>query len=185
MNFSELEVVAAGLLEQKKRLQHVKDELSGIKLELKEQPRRSEKDRRFYELIGLDWEEPSDVKKKAVELEREQAEAQLAIRDAETKIRRGFAQGGIVVPLDPTPNKRGANWVFTYRSRASYPYAVGGLAELLGISQPMVVDNVTISSDNITVREDDPYYAKEAVVEAFEKARKTILLKLSPRTAGP
>jgi len=52
------------------------------------------------------------------------------------------------------------------------------LASLLGMSVPLQIDEVEISPDQIRSPESDPYLAKEEVVNAFDKIRKTVALKL-------
>lgn len=181
MNLSEVEVVAGQLIEQKKRLGNLDAELSRIQLELKEQPRRSEKDRSFYSLIGLDYEEPSHVKSTEGELIKEKGDATEAVRQARGTLLRGFSSSELVVPLDPTPAVEGKHFTFHYRFNASYPKTVEALSDILGLPAPLKVDEVMIWPDKIEVNEVDEFFAKQKVVEAFTKIRKTVALKLGPR----
>jgi len=187
MHLSEFELLSSQLVEQRKRLRNMEEEIRRAEQELKEQPRRSEKERRFYALIGLDWSEPSELKERVEELRRKREEALLAAREAERRMLLGLSSGRFIVPLDPNPVREGDLFCFYYRSRATYPRSIEGLAELLGVGQPLRLDDVTIASDKVSVKESDPYFAKQKVVEAFEKIRKTALLKLSSRAAqrGP
>jgi hypothetical protein len=181
MHLSEFELLSSQLVEQRKRLRNLEEEIRRTELELKEQPRRSEKDRRFYALIGLDWSEPSQLKERVEELRRKRDEALRAAKEAEQRMLAGLSSGRFVVPLEPKPVKEGDLLCFYYRSGATYPRSIEGLAELLGVGQPIRLDDVTIAADRVSVREADPYFAKQKIVEAFEKIRKTALLKLSPR----
>ena len=181
MNLSEVEVVAGQLIEQKKRLGNLEAELARTQLELKEQPRRSEKDRSFYSLIGLDYEEPSHVKQSEGQLLKEKNEAAEAVRQAKEALLKGFSSSELVIPLDPTPVAEGKRFTFQYRFSASYPKTVEALSDILGLPAPLRVDGVVIGSDKIVVEEVDEYFAKQKVVEAFAKIRKTVALKLGPR----
>lgn len=181
MNLSEVEVVAGQLIDQKKRLGNINAELARTQLELKEQPRRSEKDRSFYSLIGLDYEEPAHVKQSEGQLLTEKSEAAAAVKQAEGTLLKGFASSELVVPLDPTPQAEGRRFTFHYRFNASYPKTVQALSDILGLPAPLKIDEVVIWPDRIMVDEVDEYFAKQKVVEAFTKIRKTVALKLGPR----
>ncbi|MDG6962281.1 MAG: hypothetical protein JRN48_00400 [Nitrososphaerota archaeon] len=58
MNLTELEVAAGRLLEEQKRLRTIDSELETLSQEIKQDPKRNEKDQAFYALIGLDWSDP-------------------------------------------------------------------------------------------------------------------------------
>lgn len=181
MNLSEVEVVAAELVEQKKRLGNVDAELARVQQELKEQPRRSEKDRQFYSLIGLDYEEPLQSKQVEGHLLEEKREAAAAMKRAHDTLLRGFSGSDLVVPLDPNPTAEGKKFTFRYRFSATYPKTLEALSDLLGLPSPLTIDEVVIWPDKITVDEVDAYYAKKKIVDAFSKIRKTVALKLGPR----
>jgi len=181
VNLSELEVIAGQLIEQKKRLRSIEGELSQVQLDLKEQPRRSQKDRRFYSLIGLDYEEPYKTKERQEQLLREKVEASSAMKQAHDAILKGASSSELVVPLDPEPMAEGKRFTFRYRFNASYPKTLEALSDILGLPAPLRLDEVVIWPDKIEVEEVDPFYAKEKLVEAFDKIRKTVALKLRPR----
>lgn len=181
MNLSEVEVVAGELIEQKKRLGNVESELARVERELKEQPRRSEKDRQFYALIGLDYQEPSQSKEREGQLLKERNDASAAVKKAHETLLKGFAASDLVIPLDPTPSSEGKMFTFRYRFNASYPKTLEALSDMLGLPAPLTVDEVVIWPDRISVDEVDAYFAKKKIVEAFAKIRKTVALKLGPR----
>ncbi len=181
MNLSEVEVVAGQLIEQKKRLSNLDAELSQVRQELKEQPRQSAKDKQFYALIGLDYEEPFQSKQREGQLVKEKSEAATAVKQAHDTILRGFSSSELVIPLDPSPTAQGNRYTFRYRFNASYPKTMEALSDILGLPSPMRIDEVAVWPDKIEVEEVDEYYAKQKLVEAFGKIRKTVALKLGPR----
>ncbi|MDG7006971.1 MAG: hypothetical protein JRN06_01855 [Nitrososphaerota archaeon] len=181
MNLPEVEVVAGQLVEQKKRLGNLDAELARVQRELKEQPRRSEKDKGFYSLIGLDYQEPFHVKQSEEQLLKERAEAAAAVKQAHETLVRGFSSSELVVPLDPAPVAEGKHFTFYYRFNASYPKTVEALSDILGLPSPLKIGEVVISPDRIEVNEVDEYFAKQKIVEAFGSVRKTVALKLGPR----
>ena len=101
------------------------------------------------------------------------------VADVNAKIVSALSEKNLIVPLDPKPMISGGNISFKYRSNVTYPKAVQELANVLGLSVPLKVDDVTIGSDKISVVESDPLYAMGKVVTAFDKISKTVALKLS------
>ncbi len=183
MDLTELEVTAGRLIEEQKRLRTIDAELAVLKQELKELPRRAEKDKGFFALIGLDYEDPGHSNREA-ELKKERDAVRKNITEAESKVLKGLTSGGLVVPLDPNPIIDGTNYTFRFRSLATFPKTIEELSELLGIPAPLRLGPVSISADRITVIEADQYFAKEKIVMAFENIRKTLSLKLSNRQSG-
>lgn len=180
MNLSEVEVIAGQLGEQKRRLENLDAELSRVQKDLKDLPRRSEKDRQFYSLIGMDYQEPQ-FKSREEELLKERGDAASAVKGAYEAILRGFSSSDLVVPLDPSPASQGKRFMFRYRFNASYPRTVEALSDILGIPSPLKVGPVVVGADRVEVEEVDEFFAKQKVVEAFGKIQKTVALKLGPR----
>ena len=183
MDLTELEVAAGRLLEEQKRLRVMDAELAVLKQELKELPRRAEKDKGFFALIGLDYEDPGHANREA-NLKKERATVLKNIADAEKTVLNGLTSGMLVVPLDPNPIVDGNSYTFRFRSMATFPKTMEELSELLGIPVPLRLGPVSISADRISVTEVDQYFAKEKIVMAFDIIRKSVSLKLSTRQAG-
>jgi hypothetical protein len=179
LDLSELEVIAAQLLEEQKRHRQLRDELTRIRNELREKPRRDEKDKKFHTLIGVHWEQPRELEEKAKALTLEDEQLMKSTKGATDKIVDAFSSGALTVPLDLDAVKVGDRFHFRYRSNATFPNSVQALSELLGLPLPLTVDDVVVEADQIQVAEADPYYAKEKIVEAFDKIRKTVALKLA------
>ena len=178
MNLSELEVIASELIEQEKMLDQIDSELEFVEGEFKQQPKRTGRDKKFYSLIGIEWKDSGELSQRRAALHDDKRKVQQIVDDARDRLVRGFSSGELVVPLDPDPVREGEGHLFRYRANASYPKAVQELASLLGMSVPLRIDEVEISSDRIRSTESDPYLAKEEVVNAFDKIRKTVALKL-------
>ena len=183
MDLTELEVAAGRLLEEKKRLRAMDAELAVLKQELKELPRRAEKDKGFYALIGLNYEDPGHANREA-ELKKERASVLKNIEEAEKIVLDGLTSDRLVVPLDPNPIVDGNTYTFRFRAMATFPKTIEELSELLGISVPLRVGPVAISADRITVVEVDQYFAREKVVMAFDNIRKSIMNRLAHRQTG-
>jgi len=183
LDLTELEVAAGRLLEEQKRLRAIDAELAVLKQELKELPRRAEKDKGFYALIGLNYEDPGHSNREA-DLKKERENVLKNIGEAEKVVLNGLTSDRLVVPLDPNPIVDGTSYTFRFRSMATFPKTIEELSELLGIPAPLRLGPVSISADRISVTEVDQYFAKEKIVVAFETIRKSVSLKLSSRQSG-
>ena len=183
MDLTELEGGAGRLLEEQKRLRAIDAELAVLKQELKELPRRAEKDKGFFALIGLNYEDPGHSNREA-DLKKERESVLKNIAEAERTVFDGLVSDRLVVPLDPNPIIAGNTYTFRFRSMATFPKTIEELSDLLGIPAPLRLGPVSISADRISVTEADQYFAKEKIVMAFENIRKTVSLKLSSRQAG-
>ena len=178
MNFAEFESAAGRLLQDQRRLRAIDAELDSLSQEIKQDPKRNEKDRAFYALIGMDWSDPGHKASSDV-LRTERDAVQGSIRDSEASIFAGMSQP-LVVPLDPVPVHESGRFTFKFRSGATFPNTVDELSVTLGIPSPLKMGEVTIYPDQVVVVESDEYFAKKKVVEAFDDIRKALRLKLAP-----
>jgi hypothetical protein len=182
MDLSELEVAAASLLAEQERIEAIDAELAMLKQEIKDLPRRAEKDRSFYALIGLNYTDPGHENRRA-DLEKEREGVASRIAEARKKIVGALTSRTLVVPLDPTPGMEGSAYVFRFRSGAAYPKSVEALGEMLGIPTPLKLGEVTVYPEKVVVNEVDPYFAKERIVDAFDNVGKTVSLRLAKDAA--
>lgn len=177
MELAELEVIAAELLEQQKELDLLNEDISRLEFELHEFPRKSVGEKNFYTLIGMDWDEPK-IEKKLGQLNEKKEVISKLISEQNAKIVTALSEKNLIVPLDPKPAVSGGTSSFKYRANSTYPKAVQELANILGLTVPLKVDDVVIEQDKITVAEADLHYAMEKIVMAFDKISKTVALKL-------
>ena len=177
MDLSELEQIATRLSEQQKELDTLKEDISGLEADLREQPRKSEGEKKFYALIGMEWNEPK-VEDKLRELSEKRDAISKSISEENAKIVSALSEKNLMLPLDPKPEIRGGGASFRFRDNSTYSMAIQELANVLGLSVPLKVDDVVIESDKITVAETDPHIAMEKIVGAFDKISKTVSLKL-------
>jgi hypothetical protein len=177
LELSELDTIAARLLQEQKELDDLTHDIKQLEADLREYPRRAEGEKKFYALIGLDWDEPK-LKEKLKELSERREVLSKTISEENAKIFEALSEKNLIVPLDPKPAIDGGNTSFKYRANISYSNAVQELANILGLTVPLRVDDVVIEHDKITVSEVDPHYAMDKVVTAFDKISKTVALKL-------
>ncbi len=178
MNLTELEVAAGRLLEEQKRLKTIDSELEVLSQEIKQDPKRNEKDQAFYALIGLDWSDPGH-QDRAATLKKERDDVLSSIREVHGQMFTGLSSDRLIVPLDPTPASGGGSFTFRFRSGATFPKSVEAFSAMLGISSPLRMGDVTIYEDKVVVAESDEYFAKKKLVDAFEDLRKAVKRTLS------
>lgn len=178
MNLTELEATAGRLLEEQKRLKTIDAELAVLSQEIKQDPKRNEKDQAFYALIGMDWSDPGH-KDRAADLKRDRETVHDLVKEIEGGLLRGISSDHLIVPLEPAPTFQSGGCAFKFRLGATFPKSVEELSTLLGIPAPLRIGEVTIYEDKVTVNEGDEFFAKKKIVEAFEDIRKAIKRKLS------
>jgi hypothetical protein len=178
LELSELEVISAQLLEHQKEREQLQEEIGRLEISLRELPRKSQKEKKFYALIGMDWDEPK-IEERLKQLSQRRDELSKILETDHAKIVSALSKRQLIVPLDPRPLVQKSITDFRYRSNATYPNAVKELASILGLSVPLKVDDVTIGFEKISVEEPDALYAQEKIVNAFEKISKTVALKLA------
>ncbi len=180
MNLAELEATSGRLLEEQKRLRSIDAELAALKQEIKQDPKRNEKDQAFYALIGMDWSDPGHLEREA-ELKRERETVVRSIGEVQSSVLEGFSSEKLVIPLDPSPTSENGEFSFRFRSGATFPKSVAELSEMLGIASPLKIGQVTIYEDRVVVSETDEFFAKKKVVDAFDDIRKAVKRKLTPQ----
>lgn len=183
MELSELEVIASNLLEQQKELDNLDGEIERAKIDLRELPRKSAGEKKFYALIGMEWEEPK-VEERLKQLKERKEALEKVISEENDKIVAALTEKKLVVPLDLNATIAGGRSYYKYRASASYPKAIQELGHILGLEIPLRIDDVLIEYDKITVDETEPRYAMVKVVEAFEKISNTVALKLKERSTS-
>jgi hypothetical protein len=180
MDLTELEVTSGMLLEEQKRLRTIEAELAVLRTEIRQDPKRNEKDRTFYALIGMSWTDPGHINREA-DLKKEREAVVKTISEVQNSVLEGFSSEKLVIPLDPTPMVGPGEFTFRFRSGATFPKSVEELSTMLGIPVPLKIGEVTIYDDRVVVAETDEFFAKKKVVDAFDDMRKAVRRKLTPQ----
>ncbi|MDG6964004.1 MAG: hypothetical protein JRN27_00305 [Nitrososphaerota archaeon] len=183
MDLTELEVEAGRLLDEQRRLRAIDAELEALSQEIKQDPKRNEKDKAFYALIGMDWSDPGHQDRASV-LRKEKESARRAIGEVQHKVLEGLSSSGLVIPLDPSPSRSEGTNTFGFRSGATFPKTVEGLSAILGIPSPLKIGDVTIYGDRVEVADSDEYFAKKKLVDAFDDVRKAVRRRLASQPEG-
>jgi len=178
MDFSDLESFALMIEDCEEKLRQVEAELAWAREELKQKPKRDEREARFAKLAGYQWKDESDLIRRTKVLEEKKKTLTNEIMVGYQSLMEGFSSKDLTVPLESKSNNESGRLFFSYRNGLTYPRTVRVLSKVLGLSLPIVLDPVIISEHGVKVAEEDNYIAKEKVVEAFEGLQKTLALKL-------
>ncbi|MEM2873307.1 MAG: hypothetical protein QXD82_03955 [Nitrososphaerales archaeon] len=178
MDFSDLESLALRLEDDDEKLRQVEADLAWVKEELKQKPKRDQKETRFAKLAGYQWKDESDLIRRAKALEEKRETLINDIKANSQSFMEGFSSKDLTVPLEPKPSIESGALFFSYRNGVMYPRTIRVISKILGLSVPIVLEPVTISERGVKVVEEDQYLAKEKIVETFEGLQKTLALKL-------
>ena len=83
----------------------------------------------------------------------------------------------LVIPLESRPKLNDGNTIYTYRNGARFNNIFDILSELLGLSAPIVVKDVMLSSSEIVVKVSDEFEAKKKFINTMSEVQKTLLMK--------
>jgi hypothetical protein len=182
MDFSDLESLALRIEDGEEKLTQVEAELAWAKEELKQKPKRDQRESRFAKLAGYQWKDESDLIRRVKALEEKKENLTNDVMTSYQKLMEGFSSKDLTVPLDSKPNRESGALFFNYRNGLTYPRTVRVVSKILGLSLPIAIEPITISDQGVKVAEEDQYLAKEKVVEIFEGLQKTLALKLKQPT---
>jgi phage baseplate assembly protein gpV len=86
----------------------------------------------------------------------------------------------LVIPLDPSPELKEGKTIYKYRDGARFTNIFDILSELLGLSAPLVVKDVMLSSSEITIATREEFEAKQKFVSSLNEIQKTLQIKKKP-----
>ena len=83
----------------------------------------------------------------------------------------------LLIPLEPRPRLNDGNTIYTYRNGAKFSNTFDILSELLGLSAPIVVKDVMLSSSEVVVKVSDEFEAKKRFISSMNEVQKTLSIK--------
>jgi hypothetical protein len=83
----------------------------------------------------------------------------------------------LLIPLEPRPRLNDGNTVYAYRNGAKFNNVFDVLSELLGLSAPIVVKDVMLSSSEVVVRVSDEFEAKKKFISSMSEVQKALSIK--------
>jgi len=181
VDFNFLEDLAIQIKENRKKLSGIEKSLSDVNLRLHEIPLKRSTESTFAKMIGSEYDDQySSLETAKKELEKEQEKMEGAIREQLDKFISEISSTEIIIPLDPKPSIVEGKTVYKYKDGARYQNLFDILSELLGLSAPLVVKDVMLSSSEITIAEKDEYESKQKFINSFSEIQNTLMIKKRP-----
>ncbi len=178
VDFDYLEEVAGRIKRDRQHLAKVDDELSKIDALLHEIPLKSATEATFASMIGVEYHdelaELEDVKDKLL------TQKEILVNSINNDMAAFITEitsSDLVIPLESRPKLNDGNTIYTYRNGARFNNIFDILSELLGLSAPIVVKDVMLSSSEIVVKVSDEFEAKKKFINTMSEVQKTLLIK--------
>lgn len=179
-DFNFLEKTAVRIKENRTKLAQLEESLSHVNTEIHEIPLKRTTESTFAKFIGVGYDDRIDDLKKSKNNLEEQIKN---LGDAATTDMSSFiseiTSPDLVIPLEPNPILKEGKIIYKYRDGAKYNNIFAVLSELLGLSAPLVVKDVMLSSTEITIAAREEFEAKQKFISSMNEIQKTLLIKKS------
>lgn len=177
-DFFYLEEVAARIKTNRAQLSDIDDVLLDVKTKIHELPLKRSTESTFAKMIGITYnDELEDLEKAKDKLVAQKEELENTIQKDTTTFIAEITSLDLVIPLEPVPKFNDGNTIYSYRDGAKFTNVFDILSELLGLSAPLVVKDVMLSSSEVTVKVSDELEAKKKFISSMNEVQKTLLLK--------
>ena len=178
VDFQYLEEVAGRIKTNRQQLSNVENELSKVNALTHELPLKSATESTFASMIGVEYHD------QLAELEgvKDNLEAQKEMlvstinNDIATFITE-ITSSDLLIPLEPRPRLNEGNTIYTYRNGARFNNIFDILSELLGLSSPIVVKDVMLSSSEVVVKVSDEFEAKKKFISSVSEVQQALSIK--------
>lgn len=177
-DFFYLEEVAARIKTNRAHLYDIDNVLLDVKTKIHELPLKRPAESTFAKMIGITYnDELEDLEKAKDKLVAQKEELENTIQKDTTTFIAEITSLDLVIPLEPVPKFNDGNTIYSYRDGAKFTNVFDILSELLGLSAPLVVKDVMLSSSEVTVKVSDELEAKKKFISSMNEVQKTLLLK--------
>ena len=129
-------------------------------------------------MIGVDYnDELAELEQSRDKLISQKEELENIIRkDTDTFIAE-ITSADLIIPLEPVPKFNDGNTIYQYRNGGKFTNMFDILSELLGLSMPILVKDVMLSSSEVVVKVSDELEAKKKFINCMNEVQKTLLIK--------
>lgn len=175
---SSLEELAGKIKANRQHLADVDDVLLDVKAKIHELPLKRPTESTFAKMIGVEYkDEMTELEQSRDKLVFQKEELENTIKkDADTFIAE-ITSPELIIPLEPVPKFSDGNTIYQYRDGVKFTNVFDIISELLGLSAPLVVKDVMLSSHEIIVKVSDELEAKKKFINSMNEVQKTLLLK--------
>ncbi|CAE6501498.1 MAG: hypothetical protein QXY22_04690 [Candidatus Nitrosotenuis sp.] len=177
-DFNYLEEIARQIKTNRNYLNQIEEELKIINMKLHELPLKKPTEATFAKMIGTQYEDQQEqLEKSKANLEAKKEELTNAVKSDTSKFISEMTSPDLVIPLDPKPQFKNGNVMFQYKDATKFHNLFEFLSELLGLSAPLVVKDVLLSSTEVIIKVSNEYDAKQKFISSMNEIQKTLTIK--------
>lgn len=177
-DFNYLDELARQIKANRNYLNQIEEELKIVNMKLHEVPLKRPTESTFAKMIGVQYDDQlQTLEKSKANLEAKRDELSNAIKGDTSKFIAEMASPDLVIPIDPKPTFKDGRVQFQYRNAIKFHNLFEFLSELLGLSAPLVVKDVMLSSSEIIVKVTNEYEAKQKFISSMSEIQKTLTIK--------
>ncbi len=178
VDFQYLEEVAGRIKVNKQHLSSVENELSKVNALTHELPLTSATESTFATMIGIEYHDQlAEFEGVKDNLEAQKETLANTINDDIATFITEITSSDLLIPLEPRSRLNDGNTVYTYRNGAKFNNMFDILGELLGLSAPIVVKDVMLSSSEIVVKVSDEFEAKKKFISSMNEVQKALSIR--------
>jgi hypothetical protein len=178
VDFTNLEELARQIKTNRNYLAQIEEELKIVNMRLHELPLKRPTESTFAKMIGAPYDDQQEnLEKTKANLEAKRDELSAAVKADTAKFINDMTSPDLVIPLDPKPTFKDGRVLFQYRNATKFHNLFEFLSELLGLSAPLVVKDVMLSSSEIVVKVTNEYEAKQKFINSMSEIQKTLTIK--------
>ena len=178
-DFQHLEEIAARIKANRQQLATIDEELDRVNMRIHEHPLKSDTESTFAKMIGTSYnDELEELEKSKNILATKREELSSAIKNDMNIFITEIISSNLIIPLEPNPKFNDGNTIYAYRNGAKFNNVFDILSELLGLSSPIVVKDVMLSSSEVVVKVSDEFEAKKKFINSINEVQKTLAIKV-------
>lgn len=178
-DFQYLEDIAGRIKTNRQQLANIDEELARVNMKIHEHPLKSDTESTFAKMIGTTYnDELEELEKSKNKLAAKKEELSGAIKNDMNTFMSEIISTNLVIPLEPNPKFNDGNTIYAYKNGAKFNNVFDILSELLGLSAPIVVKDVMLSSSEVVVKVSDEFEAKKKFISSINEVQKTLAIKV-------
>lgn len=177
-DFTYLEELARQIKANRNYLNQIEEELKIVNMKLHELPLKRPTESTFAKMIGTQYDDQQEnLQKTKTNLEAKRDELSSTVKSDTAKFITEMTSPDLIIPLDPQPTFKDGRVQFQYRNATKFHNLFEFLSELLGLSAPLVVKDVLLSSSEVIVKVTNEYEAKQKFINSVSEIQKTLTIK--------
>jgi hypothetical protein len=177
-DFTYLEELAGQIKANRKYLTQIEDELKIVNMKLHEIPLKKPTESAFAKMIGSEYDDQqATLEKTKANLEAKKEELSTSIKTDTARFINDMTSPELIIPLDPKPTFKDGRVQYQYKNQTKFHNLFDFLSELLGLSAPLVVKDVLLSSTEVIVKVSNEYEAKQKFISSMNEIQKTLTIK--------